>query len=71
MASARLGGSPAYIAWKLNSRRSRSSRNRSATTGPSRRNPPMRTSRAAARGEDTRSSGESKFRSMKCGISSS
>ena len=71
MARALLGGRPAYIAWKENSLRSRSSWNRSATTGPSRRNPPIRSSLAAAVGEESRSSGELKLRSMKFGISSS
>ena len=57
------------MAWKLNSRCSRSSRNRRRMALPSRPKPPSRTSFAATSGRESRSRGESKLRSMKCGIS--
>ena len=68
-ARASYGATPAYIAWKLNIRCSRSSSKNDATRRPRRPNPPSRTSLAPARQRRTRSSAESKSASMKFGIS--
>ncbi len=65
--SAFAGAMPAYSAWKVKMRRSRSSRTKDPTRGPSRPNPPRRASlrvSSSAPREDTRSSGESKFDAM-------
>lgn len=68
-ASARRGDSPAYSAWKVNTRRSRSSRRNRPTAFSQRPKPPSAVSRASC--GVSRPSGESTFAAMKPAYSTS